>query len=93
MPQTEPSPECREVFALLSQYLDLELPPEACRAIESHLQGCSPCIDFVESLRKTVDLCRAYKPEELPKPLEKSARDELERAYRKMLESRRAQGL
>ena len=60
---------CKEVFALLSDYQNLELPPEACQEIKAHIAGCSPCIEFAESLRKTVDLCRQYKPTELPAPL------------------------
>ena len=51
---------CQEVFALLSDYLNLELPPEACAEVEHHLAGCEPCVEFAESLRKTVDLCRQY---------------------------------
>lgn len=89
MPSPEYSERCKEIFSLLSQYLDMELPAEACREIETHLEGCAPCIEFAESLRKTVDMCRAYQPEELPKPLEENARAELERAYQKMLETRR----
>jgi len=79
-PQTE---SCREVFALLSEYLNLELPPDACRSIEEHLAGCEPCIEFVESLRKTVELCRSYRPGELPAPLASDAREKLMAAYRR----------
>jgi len=78
------------MFALLSDYLDLELPPEACQEIENHLAGCSPCVDFAESLRKTVELCRRYRPSELPSPLGTHAREELHAAYQKMLAARRA---
>ena len=82
---------CKEVFALLSQYLDLELPPEACREIEEHLAGCSPSVEFVESLRKTVDLCRSYEPSQMPEPLGAEARTELEAAWKRMLAGRAAQ--
>ena len=74
---------CREIFALLSQYLDLELPPEACREIEQHMAGCAPCVEFAESLRRTVELCRGYTPGVRPEPIGESARGELERAWRK----------
>jgi len=81
---TQHDPErCREIFALLSQYLDLELPPEACREIEQHMAGCPPCVEFAESLRRTVELCRGYKPGVMPEPISESARSELERAWRK----------
>jgi len=74
---------------MLSEYLDLELPPEACQHIEQHLAGCSPCVEFVESLRKTVALCRGYEPAAMPAPLSAEAREELEAAWRKMLAARR----
>jgi anti-sigma factor RsiW len=84
------SEKCKEVFALLSEYLDFELPPEACQEIETHLAGCSPCVEFSESLRKTVELCRRYRPAELPPPLGDRARQELLEAYQKMLAARAA---
>lgn len=89
MASHEPSESCQEVFALLSDYLDLELPPEACREIEKHLAGCPPCIEFAESLRKTVQLCRQYHPAELPGPLEQEAREQLLAAYRQALAAMR----
>lgn len=79
---------CSEIFAMLSEYLDLELPPDACRDIEEHLAGCPPCVEFVESLRKTVDLCHEFDPPETPAPLAEDTRRELLAAYRRMLEAR-----
>lgn len=75
---------CREVFALLSQYLDFELPPGACEQIETHIAGCPPCVEFMESLRMTVELCRQYKPSEFPEPLREETRTQLRAAWRKM---------
>lgn len=85
----EPLESCKEIFAMLSEYLDLELPPDALQQVESHLAGCPPCIDFAESLRKTAELCRQYKPVELPAPLGAQAKHDLEAAYQRMLEARR----
>ncbi|MBZ5675685.1 MAG: zf-HC2 domain-containing protein [Acidobacteriia bacterium] len=82
--------QCKEVFAMLSDYLNLELPPETCDEIEAHIAGCRPCVEFAESLRKTVDLCRKYQPKELPAPLGEEAKAQLREAYRKMLAARRA---
>jgi anti-sigma factor RsiW len=79
---------CKEIFSLLSQYLDLELPQEVCQEIDEHLAGCSPCVEFVESLRKTVALCRGYQPGIMPAPLTSEARTELENAWRRMQERR-----
>ena len=77
--------DCKQVFALLSEYLDLSLPPDACQEIERHLAGCSPCVEFVESLRKTVALCGQYQPGLMPAPLTAEARAQLETAWRRML--------
>jgi len=85
----ERTEKCREVFSLLSEYLNLELPPDACQEMEAHIAGCQPCIEFAESLRKTVELCRSYQPAELPEPLGEKAREQLLESYQRMLKSRR----
>jgi RNA polymerase sigma-70 factor (ECF subfamily) len=84
----KPAENCQEVLALLSDYLDFELPPQACDEIEHHLAGCSPCEEFAESLRKTVALCRTFELRTMPGPLSADARAELERAWKKMLDTR-----
>jgi hypothetical protein len=89
MASHEHTDNCKEIFALLSDYLNLELPPDICKEIETHLAGCPPCIEFAESLRKTVEFCRHYRPAQLPEPLGKRAREELLDAYQKMLAARR----
>ena len=89
MESHEPTGKCKEIFSLVSEYLDLELPPDACQEIETHLAGCPPCIEFAESLRKTVELCRGYRPTELPAQIGAKARDQLLRAYQRMLTTRR----
>lgn len=88
MSQHQPTEDCRQIFAALSSYLDLELPPEACAQLEEHLRDCAPCIEFVESLKQTIALCRQYSPEELPEGLNADAKSQLEEAYRKMLAGR-----
>lgn len=73
--------DCKELFALLSEYVDNELNPATCAEIEGHLRGCQPCIGFLNTLRKTAELCRKYKPAELPRPLEAKVRRELREVY------------
>lgn len=80
---THEAEKCRDMLALLSEYLDRELPPEAYREMQKHLAACSPCEEFVESFRKTIDLCRNYEPGAAPPPLSPEARGELEEAWRK----------
>ena len=88
MPSHQHNETCREVFALLSDYLNLELPADLCAQMEAHIAGCSPCIEFADSLRRTVELCKQYQPTELPAPLGEKAKQQLQEAYRKMLASR-----
>lgn len=78
---------CEEIIELLSQYVDFELPPTACGEVETHLARCPACLEFLESLRTTIDLCRSYAPSPLPPPLSERARRELEEAWRKILAS------
>jgi RNA polymerase sigma-70 factor (ECF subfamily) len=85
----ERTEKCNELFSLLSEYLNLELPPDACQEIETHLAGCPPCIEFAESLRKTIELCRGYRPTELPGSIGKNAREQLLEAYQRMLGGRK----
>ncbi len=76
--------ECKEIFARLSEYLDQSLPPDMCEQIERHIAGCAPCEEFVESLRRTVELLRQYGPGPAPGPLHEQARSELLAAFRRL---------
>lgn len=86
----KPAMDCRELFSLLSEYLDEELPPEACEQIRDHIQGCAPCVEFVNSLKRSIELVHGFQAGEHPAPLPPPARDELKAAYRKMLLARGA---
>ena len=57
---------CKQVFAMLSEYLDAQLPAKNCRELERHLKGCQPCIAYLESLKTTVEACRRYKAPRAP---------------------------
>jgi RNA polymerase sigma-70 factor (ECF subfamily) len=81
--------KCHDVFALLSEYLDRELTPQTCAEIEAHLAGCPPCIEFLNSLKRTVHLCRDCERGEKPRPLTTEQRDKLVAAYRTFLASNR----
>ena len=61
--------ECRDVFEMLSEYIDGELPMDTCEQIEKHIADCPPCVQFVASLRKNVSVNRDFRPAENP-PLE-----------------------
>ncbi len=47
---------CREILDNLSEYIDEELDPSLCEEIEKHMADCSPCVAFLNTLKKTVVL-------------------------------------
>jgi RNA polymerase sigma-70 factor, ECF subfamily len=56
---------CRKMFAGLSDYLDGELDDFTCEEIESHLNGCEPCKQFLRSLELTIQRCHESPVESL----------------------------
>ncbi len=80
--------ECQQVFARLSEYLDGELPPDLCEQMEDHINGCAPCVEFVESLKKTIELTRGLDLAEKPQPLPPESRDRIRAAYQSWLQSK-----
>jgi anti-sigma factor RsiW len=80
---------CKEIFALLSEYLDLELPPEACAEVESHMADCGPCIEFAASLKTTIALCRQHQPGVMPQPLSNEAKVKLQTAWQQLFVNRK----
>ena len=43
-----PDRHCKQIFAMLSEYLDAQLPAKNCRELERHLKGCRPCVAYLE---------------------------------------------
>jgi anti-sigma factor RsiW len=76
-----PDRRCKRLFAMLSEYLDAELPVKNCRELERHLKGCEPCVAYLESLKATVEACRRYRVPKVPPPSNK-VRDALRAALR-----------
>ncbi|MBV6430304.1 MAG: hypothetical protein IANPNBLG_00413 [Bryobacteraceae bacterium] len=83
--------ECKEIFEQLSEYLDRQLPADLCDQIDAHIEACPPCVRFVESLRKTMELCKDLKEEEKPAPLPDQAISDLRLAYQKFSRERNAE--
>jgi anti-sigma factor RsiW len=84
--------ECKEIFAQLSAYIDAELPEATCEEIQAHIADCQPCVEFVNSLRRTVELCHGHTSREQPAPLSGEARERLLKAYREMIAARGGEG-
>lgn len=77
--------ECARVFALLSEYLDRELPAATCDELEHHLSGCPQCVEFVRSLSRSIELCRQYGGCGKARQLDPNLMKDLRKAYAEML--------
>ena len=76
---------CEQVTAFIADYLAGELDAEAALAFEQHLQGCSDCLPFLNTYRKTIDAVRSLRDADIP--------PELQNRVRRFLQQRRkAQG-
>lgn len=71
---------CLKVLRRLSAYLDDELSPSVCSEIRLHLGACPNCELFVESLRKTVTLCRGAEVKPLSTAMKARLRTQILRA-------------
>ncbi|HXJ79578.1 MAG TPA: anti-sigma factor [Candidatus Methylomirabilis sp.] len=60
---------CRECMDLLSDYVDGALPREQAELLEWHLEGCAPCVAFVNTYKGTVDAARRLRETTLPPEL------------------------
>ena len=62
---------CLELFEKLSEYIDNELDEPACREIEKHIKECALCRVCLETLKRSVDICRHTQTRSMPTPLSK----------------------
>lgn len=52
-------PECRDLFANLSEYLDGRVEPADCDRMRRHIEACPSCVAFLRDLRAAIDRCRS----------------------------------
>jgi len=57
---------CRDAIDVLRAYLDGELDPTERQALEQHLGACSPCVEFLETYKKTPGLCKKALEAKMP---------------------------
>lgn len=60
---------CRALLERLSDYLDGELPDDACAHLEAHVADCEPCVRYLDSLRRTVGIVGRIAPPEVPEEI------------------------
>lgn len=58
--------KCISIFKRLSEYLDGELDAKAYEEMRVHIKACVKCEVCLETLRRTVALCRNMKMERVP---------------------------
>jgi anti-sigma factor RsiW len=61
--------ECRQIAELLGEYLDGTLPRRTRELLEWHIDGCPPCVAFVNTYRGTVDAATKLRDVEIPPEL------------------------
>ena len=60
---------CQELVNLLVDYLDGTLEPETARELERHLEGCTSCLNFINTYKATTTWVRKVTYEEMPEKL------------------------
>jgi anti-sigma factor RsiW len=63
--------ECRQIAELLADYLDGSLPRATRELIDFHIDGCAPCVAFLNTYRGTVDATRKLAEVPIPSELKK----------------------
>lgn len=69
MDQSSDSIGCQECMDLLADYVDGTLPPEQAELLEWHIDGCGPCVAFVNTYKGTVDAAKRLRETVLPPEL------------------------
>lgn len=87
--QGERDPRCLEIFARLSEYLDGELDEMDCRLIEEHIQDCEPCVEFLRSLRRSIEASHRYAGQAAPSQIPPDLEARLKQAWQAALARRK----
>jgi hypothetical protein len=58
--------ECRQIAELLGEYLEGTLSKRTTELLEWHIEGCAPCVAFVNTYRGTVNATRALRDMTIP---------------------------
>jgi hypothetical protein len=62
--------ECRQIVDLLADYLEGTLPRHLAELLEWHVDGCAPCVAFLNTYRGTIRAARTVLREvEIPPEL------------------------
>src|SRR5258706_12256845 len=61
--------DCRKIAEVLGDYLEGTLPKRTAELLEWHIDGCAPCVAFVNTYRGTLNATRSLRDVEIPPEL------------------------
>lgn len=62
--------DCQQLVDLVVDYLDGDLGRDKEQRLETHLDDCPECVEFLDSYRQTGTVCRRALKIEMPAPLQ-----------------------
>ena len=65
---------CRELIALLADYLEASLAPEVVGQLDLHLRDCPPCVAYLNTYRRTRDVAAEANRVEMPDEMKRRLR-------------------
>jgi hypothetical protein len=74
MSEADSGPEslqCRQIAELLGEYFDGTLPRRVAELLEWHVDGCAPCVAFLNTYRSTIHATRQLPDTPMPAELKK----------------------
>ncbi len=57
---------CLQLFDKLSEYIDGEMEETERRELEAHIAHCAACCGCLQSLQRTIALCKQAGPQTVP---------------------------
>ena len=66
---------CLEMFGKLSEFIDGELDHAMCEKIQQHAENCVACFSCLETLKRTVALCKNVAEKPIPPELSQKLKE------------------
>lgn len=79
---------CTPLEQRLAESLDVDITADDLELLKAEMQGCPPCLEFIESLKTTVKLCHDFGVEQAPAPLTEDTRLRMVAAYESVIARR-----
>lgn len=75
--------KCKDLLALLGDYVDGAVDPALCEEFERHMSGCTACQVVVDNIRKTIRVYCEGREMALPEGFHTRLHDELRACWKK----------